>query len=244
MKGMVINMKRTKRTKKTAMVIALSAMLGVMPMTMVRATAPSVTYRLSSPVVEAGDSFDVTVRFNRVEEVLRYTVMVNDERNDDEALSMMSFHFTETATYEAASFEPAPDDFNDVVAVYAKPVDLNGDCVVYTITVPETAEDGMVISLDFTTQVLGIYNQELVSAQPETINVTVGKGAALLGDIDGDGKVDISDALRLFQHSMMPDLYILSYSGNIDFVENGVIDISDALRLFQYSLMPDLYPIA
>ncbi len=63
------------------------------------------------------------------------------------------------------------------------------------------------------------------------------------GDIDMNGIVDISDALRLFQHSLMPDLYVITYPANIDYNGDGILDISDALRLFQYSLMPDLYPL-
>ncbi len=69
------------------------------------------------------------------------------------------------------------------------------------------------------------------------------KVSYITGDINGDGTVDIDDALRLFQHSLMPDLYPLNYPGGIDFTGNGILEIGDALRLFQYSLMPDLYPL-
>ncbi len=65
-----------------------------------------------------------------------------------------------------------------------------------------------------------------------------------IGDITGDNIVDISDALHLFQHSLMPDLYpITTYPAEVDFNHDGSINISDALRLFQYSLMPDVYPL-
>ncbi len=64
------------------------------------------------------------------------------------------------------------------------------------------------------------------------------------GDINGDGLVEIADALLLFQHSLMPDVYPITYPGNVDFNYDDTLDISDALRLFQYSLMPDVYPIA
>ncbi len=63
------------------------------------------------------------------------------------------------------------------------------------------------------------------------------------GDINGSSKVDISDALLLFQHSLMPDLYPLSYPDSVDFNTDGKINIKDALLLFQHSLMPDLYPL-
>ena len=47
----------------------------------------------------------------------------------------------------------------------------------------------------------------------------------------------------LFQYSILPDLYPISYGGRIDFNYDGKIDIADALMLFQYSILPDLYPI-
>ena len=68
-------------------------------------------------------------------------------------------------------------------------------------------------------------------------------GSQLLGDINLDGSVDISDAQLLFQYSMMPDFYPIGYTGNVDFNGDGNVDIADAQRLFQYSMMPDFYPI-
>jgi hypothetical protein len=38
----------------------------------------------------------------------------------------------------------------------------------------------------------------------------------LIGDINGDSTVDIDDALDLFRHAMLPELYIIEYSGSID----------------------------
>ncbi len=63
------------------------------------------------------------------------------------------------------------------------------------------------------------------------------------GDISGDGKLDISDAMRLFQYSLMPTLYPVDYDGNMDFNKDGSIDIKDVLKLFQHSLLPSLYPL-
>ncbi len=64
-----------------------------------------------------------------------------------------------------------------------------------------------------------------------------------LGDISGDGAVDINDALALFRHIMMPSIYGIDYPGAIDLTKDGAVDIRDALRLFQFSMMPGLYPI-
>lgn len=66
----------------------------------------------------------------------------------------------------------------------------------------------------------------------------------ILGDITGNGTVDISDSIALFQYAMLPDIYQISYEGNMDFSKDGVIDIVDAILLFRYSMLPDLYPIS
>ncbi len=68
--------------------------------------------------------------------------------------------------------------------------------------------------------------------------------AQLLGDINLDGVVDINDAILLFQHSMLPAVYSISYNGDVDFNKDGYIDINDAILLFQYSMMPNIYPIS
>jgi hypothetical protein len=67
--------------------------------------------------------------------------------------------------------------------------------------------------------------------------------AYVTGDVTGNGSVDISDAVLLFQHSMIPDIYHVTYPGSMDFTNDGSLDIDDAVLLFQHSMIPDLYPI-
>jgi hypothetical protein len=67
--------------------------------------------------------------------------------------------------------------------------------------------------------------------------------AYIKGDINGDGSVDIADALSLFMFSMLPEQYPLDYAGNSDFTGDGNVDIADALRVFMYSMLPDQYPL-
>ncbi len=74
-------------------------------------------------------------------------------------------------------------------------------------------------------------------------DVNGGDPEFLLGDITGDGSVDIGDSLALFRYSMLPDVYPIPYDGDVDFEKDGVIDIMDALRLFRYGMLPDVYPL-
>lgn len=85
----------------------------------------------------------------------------------------------------------------------------------------------------------------LLSASPAVLTVPI-EGASvgrLLGDINNDADVSIDDALALFRHSMLPDIYTVSYPGTLDFTADGNVDLDDVLRLFQYSMLPDTYPI-
>ena len=66
----------------------------------------------------------------------------------------------------------------------------------------------------------------------------------IIGDLNGDGVVDMNDAILLLQHSMFPDLYPLDYAGSVDFTKDGNIDLNDAILLLQHSIFPELYPIS
>ena len=63
------------------------------------------------------------------------------------------------------------------------------------------------------------------------------------GDINGDGSIDINDAVTLFQHSLLPDVFPIDYTGLTDFNKDGSLDLSDAVLLFQHSLLPDVFPL-
>ena len=65
----------------------------------------------------------------------------------------------------------------------------------------------------------------------------------VLGDINADSLVDINDAVALFRHIMLPEMYPVDYPGILDFDKNDLVDINDALRLFRHSMFPEQYPI-
>jgi len=66
----------------------------------------------------------------------------------------------------------------------------------------------------------------------------------LVGDLDASGVVDLADAILLFNHSMLGDIYPIDYAGNIDFTGDEVVDLADAILLFNHSMLPDIYPIS
>lgn len=74
----------------------------------------------------------------------------------------------------------------------------------------------------------GLIDGELKQIPVATVNAEY----MLKGDINGDQVVDIKDALLLFQHSMLPNLYPVSYTG-MDFNGDGVVNVLDAKKLLQ-----------
>ncbi len=67
--------------------------------------------------------------------------------------------------------------------------------------------------------------------------------ANLAGDIDGNGSVDLDDAILLLQHSMFPDDFNVDYDMDMDFVSDGSLNLEDAIYLLQHSMFPDSFPI-
>ncbi len=116
---------------------------------------------------------------------------------------------------------------------------LNGKICKIKFQINESAEDG-----DTVVQMSSIVKCGATSITSKVESGTVTIRTQLLGDITGNNVVDIDDALRLFQYSMLPDIYPITYVGSLDFNKDGNVDISDALRLFQYSMLPDIYPIS
>ena len=66
----------------------------------------------------------------------------------------------------------------------------------------------------------------------------------ITGDINGDKIVDMNDAILLLQHSMFPNVILINYKGNTDYVKDGILDMNDAIFLLQHSMFPDLFPIS
>ena len=64
------------------------------------------------------------------------------------------------------------------------------------------------------------------------------------GELNGDGVIDMNDAILLLQYSMFPELYPIEYAGSVDFTGDGNVDMNDAILLLQHSMFPELYPIA
>ena len=60
--------------------------------------------------------------------------------------------------------------------------------------------------------------------------------AAVLGDLDGNGKIDLSDAVQLLYNVNFPERYPANQAA--DFNTDGSVDADDAIRLLFHILSP------
>ena len=166
------------------------------------------------------------------------------EYDDVLTLTNVSFNgeFGETVTAPEPYRNPEPLTMISPLA----DVTANGVFATLTFVVDSNAEAGYKAKISISYEADDFFDSDFETIPVNVINgsVTIGEiKDYLLGDITGDGVVDINDPLQLFRHCMLPDVYLITYPGNPDFTKDSILDISDAILLFRYSLLPDMYPI-
>ncbi len=196
---------------------------------------PDVTFTLGNVTGKPGETVDVTITVDSKTPI--NSIGLRDLTYDTDLLTFEGF--VDTADMESKCFLSSFDEELNAIALALKADEaLTGKICTLRFKINDNATDCKT-TISFNS-VVKCNSTEITSA---TTPAEVTVQTYVSGDISGDETVDISDALRLFQYSLMPDLYDVSYKGSMDLNSDGQIDISDALKLFQYSLMPDLYPL-
>ncbi len=195
-----------------------------------------VTFTITSVSTKPGETVDLTLS---VESMVRLnSIGLRNLIYDPAVLTFVGFVDTEAMT-EKCTFAAFDEEKGIITLGLETSEVLTGAICTLRFTVNPDVTDGTA-SVGMTS----IVKQDAVILPSVVTTATVSVKTYVAGDINGDDTVDISDALRLFQYSLMPDAYPIAYLGNVDYNNDGVLDINDALLLFKHSLMPDLYPIA
>ena len=102
--------------------------------------------------------------------------------------------------------------------------------------VKESVQPGTQGSFSITSQ--GAYSTaaQLVTGtgMAKTLTITVQESAGLLGDVNGDGKIDVTDGAFVFQHIVGIITLDNTQIVHADVDGNGLIDVTDAALIMQY----------
>ena len=204
---------------------------------------------VTEPVVNAKAKFTLSEASGRPGDTVKITLSLKTEETVNSiAISGITYDksimtFTGFSDYEHIEdltiLPPTFDEEKMAIVIGLKnAAAFDGDICTLNFKINENALEG-VTNID-ASSVVKLKSVEIPSAVASgKVNVRL----QTLGDIDGNDTVDIDDAVLLFQYSMLPEIYPISYAGNLDFNKDGTVDIDDAVRLFQYSMLPDLYPL-
>ena len=196
------------------------------------------TFSLGSAEARAGEIISIPLTLESEEEL--NSIAISALEFDETALEFIGFadyeHLDEKTVMPIEKF--VDNEKGIILVPLAQSEKFNGVICSLRFRIKEISSGG-----EFTIGAKSLVKNDsdvIVSVvEPGSIAVT----AETLGDITGDNNVDIKDAVRLFQYSMLPETYPIEYSGSLDFTKDGSIDIKDAVRLFQYSMLPEIYPI-
>lgn len=197
--------------------------------------AADVTFTLSDAAEKPGETVTVAISVSSTTNI--NSVALYELTYDEDILTFNGFDNYDEIEEKCfvAGFD---DELGVITLALTETAPLNGTICDLTFTIKDGAAD-CTTEIGMTSLVKN--NSDVISSNVVSGKVTVRN--YITGDISDDGKVDILDALRLFQYSMLPDIYPVSYLGTMDFTGDALVNIEDALRLFQYSMLPDVYPL-
>ena len=220
-------MKKTKLTALLAVIVMLFSLFATCVVPAGAAAAISVT---PTGTVNPGDEVVVNVALGANSGVMGATFEIT---YDSSALTLKSvangFLFSNFVGIDEAA--PTANPFR-VSVVNGSNVTAAGNVFVLTFTVSSAAAAGN-YNVTVKTVKAGNYNEEAISIADATGTVKVEKKATagLLGDVNGDGKVSLSDVLRLIKYVNGSNVVIVEENSNVN--GKGGINLADVLALLK-----------
>ncbi len=197
---------------------------------------PKISFTITSTIAKPSETINLSL--NVSSEVESNSIILYELTYDSDILTFVGFTDTEPMTEKCILSAFDSENTRTITLALETSEVLVGEICKLRFTVNENATDCMTA-----VSMTSLVKCDATEIASEVNEATVTIRTYTLGDINMDEIADVRDALLLFQYSMLPDIFPISYRGNIDFNNDDSIDLRDALKLFQYSMFPEMYPL-
>jgi hypothetical protein len=177
------------------------------------------TTELRAKNIEDLATFDITVSYNA-----SVVKVISATNNPKLGMDMNSFDHAAEGWVRLANFNIAPPGGG-----------LDGDVLISTLTLEAVGTGGEKSTLAITINTLSNSTEGALPASPVNGEFSVVGPGGVKGDINGDGKVDINDAIYLAKHALGWVGYEMIYA-NGDVNCDGKVNINDATYLAKHAL--------
>ena len=215
--------------KKLSILLVLVMLCSILAMPVLAAQSATLTLSASKSNVCAGDTFTVTVSVSAVKECFNGGFLFDFDKEIFEYVDGTAF-VDNYAIFGVSTI-------NDLIAGYFMSqqlgYDIEGDLFQITLKVKDTAPLGSyTISGIPSITVLNNGAKEEISSTSNDLTITVvEKGAVVLGDANGDGKVNLRDAIMVLQASNGKDITIDRTAADVN--GDGKVNLQDAIRILK-----------
>ncbi len=193
-------------------------------------------FTLGNATVNPGGIIKLPIAFENVNVV--NSVSLESFNFDSEHFTFLEFEEADDDVLKSALFKNFDNENMEIYIEFE-----NSDVYSFKIGYALFKVDENTPEADYGFSAFGVVNNALETIPAVMQNSIVSVRNYTKGDLNLDNSLDINDAIILFQHSMMPEVYTLDYTGDLDFNKDGFVDINDAILLFQHSMMPEVYPL-
>lgn len=219
---------------KRLFIVALSVlMLASMMLTTVYATTGGAEAVASVSVAKPGDTVEVVLSVYGYESVTNvgfaYDVPAGLRLESAQWLLDGDIQSVDTTVSRAAFATATPINMTEKTPVFK---------FVFTVTMPPSNQNGIA----FTVSRMSVEdNYQLIPQNVQTVNIEVSVKA---GDMNGDQKVNDSDAMYLLRYTLFgSDRYPVPEGISADVNNDGAVNDADALYLLRHTLFPNRFPL-
>ena len=122
-----------------------------------------------------------------------------------------------------------------IAIVHADPVDGPADVISIPFQVPDSAAAGTVYTVSVSA-VANDFQGVKFPVDPASGTITVGGQAPVMGDVDGDGRVAVNDAILALRAAIGLATLTPDQIARADINKHGTVDVSDAVAILRLAV--------